>query len=50
MFDYVLVNEEYNLVSNRVQLLETLCGFKNNETVIKNCIIIKKTLGYLYLI
>lgn len=42
MFDYVFVNKEYNIVSNRVQLLETLSGFKNHASVIKNCIIIQK--------
>ncbi len=49
MFDYVCVNKEYELVSNRVQVLETLSGFKNHASVIKNCILIQKNFRLLIL-
>lgn len=42
MFDYVCVKKEYDLVSNRVQVLETLSGFKSHASVIKSCILIQK--------
>ncbi len=42
MFDYVCVNKECDLVSNRVKVLETLSGFKSHASVIKSCILIQK--------
>ena len=42
MFDYVCVDKEYDLISNRVKVLETLSGFKNHASVIKSCIVIQK--------
>ena len=42
MFDYVYVNKEHDIVSNRVKVLETLSGFKSHASVIKSCILIQK--------
>lgn len=42
MFDYVCVNKECDIVSNRVKVLETLSGFKSHTYVIKSCILIQK--------
>ena len=42
MFDYVCVNKEVDLLSNRVKVLETLSGFKKHVNVIKSCIFIQR--------